>query len=173
MNLIEQDTRPAADDTRLIPLTQGQFAIVDASDFEWLNQWKWNAQWNPKTRSFYAKRTLPVIDGKRTGDVWMHRMILGFEPKDGRIGDHQNGLTLDNRRSNLRVASTFQNQQNRRVRRDSTSGFKGVTSFRNKWKAEISAHGKGYYLGLFATPELAHEAYKEAAARLHGEFANP
>jgi hypothetical protein len=31
---------------RLIPLTQGQFAKVDAADFEWLNQWKWCSNWS-------------------------------------------------------------------------------------------------------------------------------
>lgn len=78
MNLKEQATRPQPDNTRRIPLSQGQFAIVDASNYDWLIQWKWYAQWNPKTRSFYAVRTL--IHGsiqiycprlhRRNGDGW-------------------------------------------------------------------------------------------------------
>jgi hypothetical protein len=38
-------------DYRLIPLSQGQFAKVDAADYEWLNHWKWNARWAARGRS--------------------------------------------------------------------------------------------------------------------------
>ena len=43
---------------RLIPLTQGQYAIVWESDYRWLMQWKWFAYWSPKTKTFYAIRNV-------------------------------------------------------------------------------------------------------------------
>ncbi len=177
MNLPKQETRLHADDTRLIPLTQGQFAIVDAIDYEWLKHFKWQALWNKKTRSFYAARTTAQLNHKGAHTVMMHRQILGLEIGDKRQGDHiHSGETLDNRRSNLRIATGFQNQHNRRKRRDNSCGFKGVTPSGNgnkhPWKAEIVAHGEYHYLGCHDTPEEAHAAYCEAAKRLHGEFAN-
>ena len=41
---------------RAIPLTQGQWALVDDADYEWLMQYEWCAQWDKDTRSFYAVR---------------------------------------------------------------------------------------------------------------------
>ena len=49
-------------DYKLIPLTQGKFAIVDAENYEWLNQWKWHIKKGSKT--FYAVRM-----NKRDGGV--------------------------------------------------------------------------------------------------------
>ena len=40
--------------TRHIPLSQGQVAIVDAEDYEFLMQWNWYAAWMPSTQSYYA-----------------------------------------------------------------------------------------------------------------------
>ena len=163
-----------SEDYRLIPLSQGQFAKVDATDFEWLNQWKWNARWAANTRSFYVLRHLPVAEDPKRPSVYMHRLILGLDRFDKRHGDHINLDTLDNRRSNLRVATSAENHRNQGVRRDSRSGFKGVGWHKptNKWQARIRLNGSRKSLGFFATPEAAHDAYCKAAAELHGEFAN-
>lgn len=175
MNLRIQEAHPAVDDTRLITLTQGQFAIVDTADYAWLSQWKWHAQWHRSNNTFYATRDLPEINKKRYGTMPMHRQILGLARGDKRMGDHVNGQPLDNRRSNLRIATSFENQHNRRIRRDSTSGFKGVFKVKDYdyWKAEIVVNGIWIYLGVHPTPEEAHAAYCEAAKRYCGEFANP
>lgn len=82
---------------REIPLTQGQVALVDASDYEWLMQWKWFALWNKTSRSFYAARNPKNIDGKRA-HIRMNRLILGLEYGDPRMGDHRDGNTLNNLR---------------------------------------------------------------------------
>lgn len=159
------------EDAGLISLTQGQFAIVDATDFEWLSRWKWNAYWDCTTRSFYAQRNIRDASGKR-GTISLHRQILGLEKGDSRQGDHINHNTLDNRRGNLRIASSRENQRNRGKRRDNSSGFKGVVRHRNgKWMSRIRIAERRIYLGVFDTPELAHAAYAAAAAQYHGEFA--
>ena len=87
--------------------------------------------------------------------------------------DHINCIRGDNRLCNLRLASRAQNLRNCGVRRNNTSGFKGVTFHRptKKWRARILHNGVRHNLGLFDTPELAHAAYCAASERLHGEFA--
>src|SRR5712664_3456881 len=110
-------TQPLDTSYRLIPLTQGQNAIVDLEDFEWLSQWNWCADWNSCTRSFYAQRR---GNNRKTT---LHRCIL--KCKHGEEGDHKNGDTLDHRRKNLRKCNRSQNMQNKTKLRINTSGYKG------------------------------------------------
>jgi len=53
---------------KLITLTQGKFAIVDAEDYDWLSQYKWCAAKDRYT--FYAHR------GCNGTTVSMHRAIM-------------------------------------------------------------------------------------------------
>ena len=154
-----------------ILLTQGQVAIVDAADFDWLNQWKWSARWNKGTQSFYALRNIPAPNGRQV-TLGMHRAILGLQNGDKRYADHRNHETLDNRRENLRIATGAQNQQNGRKRKDNGSGFKGVRICRNGfYQATIRINGKETYLGRSKNPAAAHALYRAAALEFFGEFA--
>jgi hypothetical protein len=157
---------------RLIPLTRGQYAIVDATDYEWLMQWKWNAHFSQNTGTFYATH-VDYSKGKRQY-IQMHRLILGLEGGDQREGDHRNRVTLDNRRRNLRIATKGENQRNKGIRSANTSGFIGATwkPRIKKWQAHICANRKVIYLGVYATPEEAHTAYAIAAKQHHGEFSS-
>ena len=104
----------------------------------------------------------------------MHREILGLRVGDSRKGDHvETKLTLLNVRSNLRIATHAQNCANAKLRRDSSTGFKGVSFNKNErlYVANIQVNCRPIFLGYWKTPELAYEAYV-AAAKLHfGEFA--
>lgn len=87
--------------------------------------------------------------------------------------EHGDVSGLDNRRSNLRVASVSQNIANQRLRRDNTSGYRGV-SFNGKrgdWEAYIDYQRRRRRLGYFSNAEEAATAYNSAATRLFGEFA--
>jgi len=106
------------------------------------------------------------------GCNWMaHRLawlyVHGSWP-DGQL-DHINQDKLDNRIANLRLVNHAQNMQNRPHQRNNVSGFKGVAPCRKtgRWQALICSNNKQIHLGLFDSPELAHAAYCEAAARLH------
>lgn len=87
--------------------------------------------------------------------------------------DHKNHKPSDNRWTNIREATFFQNGQNRGIHRRNRSGYKGIFKWldRNKWGATIQAHGKKIYLGTFDTPQAASAAYRKAAKKLHGRFA--
>ena len=159
-----------SEDYRTIPLTRGQVAIVDAADYDWMSQWKWRALYDPSNGNWYAVRTSSRKIKPRI--VYrMHREILGLPP-GGRliVGDHIDpNRTLDNRRSNLRIATASENAMNRRKHRP---GLKG-TSFhirRGDWIAMIGVGGKRTFLGYFPIAEEAHRAYSEASKRIHGEF---
>ena len=154
-----------------ITLTQGKVAIVDAADFEWLNQWKWYAKRTPSMKSFYAGRTLAKVDGHQGKNILMHRVILGLKTGDPRQGDHVNHNTLDNRDENLRIATSSQNLMNRGLFSSNTSGFKGVSRNTKGWRAKIQVDGKALYLGTRDTPRQAFELYCAAAEKFHGEFA--
>lgn len=150
---------------REIPLTQGQVAIVDVADYDWLSEFKWYAAFASNIQSFYAVR--------RSGHdrVYMHREILGLVGGDKRFGDHISGDTLDNRRSNLRVATHAENKRNQCKQKNNTSGYKGVCWYVNQgWIARITVDNKRIFLGSFQTAEEAHIAYCKASIKYHGRF---
>ncbi len=154
---------------REIPLTQGQVAIVDAADYEWLNQWKWYAQ---RARNvWYAARRKRISVNKST-IVLMHREILGISDDKSVEGDHQNRNTLDNRRSNLRECTSSQNKCNQGVRSSNTSGFKGV--YFNKtlgfYTGRIRVKGK-LICCYRHTAQEAYDWYCQMAKQHHGDFA--
>lgn len=158
-----------------IPLTQGQFAIVDVTSYDWLMQWKWCAHWSPSTHSFYAVRRVPLGNNKRES-IYMHRQILGLRYGDKRRGDHRNHDTLDDRRENLRIVSQVENCQNQKVRSDNKTGCKGVCVYKGRrYRSKISVKGVEKHLGYFhLTPEglqAATDAYLFAADLYFGEFA--
>ncbi|MEU4155722.1 hypothetical protein [Actinoplanes sp. NPDC026670] len=145
---------------REIPLSRGHVAIVDAADYDMLvaaGSWSLVVDgWNT-----YAKSKAGL----------MHRLILpGFA-----CVDHRNGVGLDNRKANLRGATTSQNGGNARLSRRNASGFKGVSLDRTRatlpWQVRIGVAGKLRKVGRYATPVEAALAYDKAARDAFGEFA--
>lgn len=88
--------------------------------------------------------------------------------------DHRDGDTTNNRWINLREATREQNCQNRRLRKDSGTGVKGVGLNRKtgKWTAYVKASGVVHHLGSFDTKAEAEAVRTEAAKRLHGAFSS-
>ncbi len=150
-----------------IALTRGQVTIVDREDYKKLAQYSWTAHYIKVTNTYYAVTRLHGVT------VPMQRMLFKLETGDPRLGEHRNGNSLDNRKSNLRYATRQNNTFNRRRNVNSTSGYKGVTwSKQNrKWQAQIQAGSRKRHLGYFSDIGDAHEAYKKAAILHHGEFA--
>lgn len=84
--------------------------------------------------------------------------------------DHINGIRNDNRQENLREVTRAENNQNlRKPRSVNKSGFLGV-SFKkqaNAYVAQICVNKTVHHLGLYKTPEEAHEAYLTAKRKWH------
>ncbi len=151
---------PPSDDIRYIPLTRGLFAIVDASDYEWLSGFKWHATTGRKAYACFSRKDKVI---------YMHRLIMN--PPEGKFVDHHDGNSLNYRRCNLRLCNKAQNAWNRPAV-GGTSRFKGV--YRNKdgkWKAGIRVGGQQTFIGLFDDEIEAAKAYDGKARELFGEFA--
>lgn len=148
---------------RTIPLTKGQIAIVDDDDFDRLSLFKWQCN-----GLGYAIRRCKSTNKQR----YMHHDIL--PPPEGYCVDHKDRNKLDNRKSNLRLATRSQNAQNRNTMRGkSKSTYKGVVwrKHRLKWEAWITLNGVRMYLGIFPNEEDAAIAYNVAAQLFFGQYA--
>ena len=112
------------------------------------------------------------LDGK---NYLAHRLawfyMLGRWPKE-QI-DHIDSVRSNNRFSNLREASHAQNQWNKALQKNNSSGHKGVCWNKglNKWQAGIRVSNKYLLIGCFETAEAAAKAYSSAARQHFGEFA--
>lgn len=163
--------------TKEIKLSKGFVAIVDDTDYDFLMQWKWYAQYNTQNKKYYAARRYKVDEPEytedRKGNVWMHRVILGIQGNNALIGDHIDLDTLNNTRSNLRITDRVGNGRNRGILSNNKSGYKGVSYFKRDgiWTANIRVNKKLIFLGRFKNPEDAHKAYCDAALEYFGEFA--
>ena len=83
----------------------------------------------------------------------LHRLIM--DNPNSHV-DHINHKPNDNRKCNLRVVTREQNQANTKLRKDNTSGTKGV-SFSNSyncWIAEIQSNKKRYRKSLMTKKML-------------------
>ena len=86
------------------------------------------------------------------------------------ILDHINGNPLDNRISNLRIATPAENSQNRiRANNNSSHGKLGLSFDKKKqlWRARIGLDGKRIYLGKFKSQDDAYQAYLNAKRAMH------
>lgn len=87
--------------------------------------------------------------------------------------DHKNGIRHDNRWANLRRSTQAQNNRNKSMSKNNSSGFKGVVYVpsRGKFVASICFNYKSIYIGQFDSPVEAAIAYDKKALQLFGEFA--
>ena len=105
-----------------------------------------------------------------------HRIVwfLVNDQQPTEMLDHINNNKSDNRRENLRAATYRQNNQNRTVSRNNSSGVKGVywNKKANKWLARLNTEEKRKSIGYFTDLAEAEKAIKEARQQIHGEYAN-
>ncbi len=158
--------------SKIIPLSSDKYALVDASDYEYLMQWKWSAIKAAKSEHWQAVRMTSRREPHRRL-IKMHRFLMGLDVGDSMEVDHINCNPLDNRRCNLRICTHRQNMRNR-AGKPNRSGFKGVSwkSSHKSWRARIYIDGKEVLLGYFKSAAKAHEAYCRASNQHYGEFAN-
>jgi hypothetical protein len=156
---------------RKVSLTQEQYAIVDEEDFARVAAFAFCARWYPTSHGFYAGSTQAALvmfgkDAAYTLAAFILRLPLGT------LVDHENGNTLDNRKSNLRPATYQQNAMNRRIRSDNTTGFKGVRKLSSSsWQAYIFVEEKMKLVAITSCPKLAARIRDLFSLQYFGEFA--
>lgn len=151
----------------------GYYAIIDRRDGAEVQKHNWCALVLPRTNAVYAVTSAQLPDGRWT-TLRLHRFLwrLWRRPDVPEL-DHKNLDGLDNRRPNVRAATSTQNKTNRLRQRNNKSGFKGVcwNKAMNKWIAQIRFRGRRTVLGYFVDPAKAARAYAKAAHKMHGAFA--
>jgi hypothetical protein len=138
--------------------------------------------YDPETGMFTRLRNGKQASRVGNGEGYLTLMLDGARHKQHRLAvlymsgawpeeevDHINGVRDDNRWSNLRCVSKSLNMHNRRLHKNSTTGFAGVAFEKDRglWKAHIHANGRKMNLGRFKSPEMAHQAYQLAKRALH------
>lgn len=141
--------------------------LIDTEDLNRARSFpgRWYASWQDDTKQFRVTG-VATVQGE-TLRAKLHRWLL--EAPDELEVDHINNDTLDNRRSNLRLATRSENAQNRRsAQSNARSGLRGVHwhGQKGKWWARMCVGGKRYSLGLFETKEEAARAVSRARAEL-------
>lgn len=110
------------------------------------------------------------INGRRYGAhrlAWLY--MTGEWPPA--LVDHKNTDRQDNHWDNLRCATRTQNNWNSNAGIRNTTGFKGVSLKRGKYRARLMVNGKSTQLGTFDTPEAAHAVICAERTKQQGEFA--
>lgn len=108
------------DDTCLLKLTQNQVAMVDVADAGLVLRYKWFAQ-HTAEGTYYA---IGYEEGNKKR-VQLHRLLLGVTDPKIEV-DHISGDRMNNCRSNIRLASSKLNQNNRKLNSNNSTGFNGI-----------------------------------------------
>lgn len=88
--------------------------------------------------------------------------------------DHINGVKDDNRWANLRMCTHQQNNHNQGIRRNNSSGIKGVywSKRQRKWRGQVCLNYQIHHTKGFEDIGDAAAAVRALREELHGEFAN-
>lgn len=143
-----------------VPLPSGLYTLVSAEDAPFVRGIAWH--------TIKGDDRLYV---NSSSHGLLHRILL--DAPDHLFVDHINGDTLDNRRSNLRLATPSQNAQNTAQHADSAAPYKGIYLHRESgmWAACLMVKGAKHSGGYFSSPEDAARAYDALAKEHHGRFA--
>lgn len=139
---------------------------------------KWNvSRCNVKDGSVAGKTRKDgyVVIGIDKKHYLSHRLAWLYEygkfPE--RFLDHIDGNPSNNKLCNLREANDSENAFNTKIRKDNTSGCKGIDFLKsiNKYRARIRLNKKEIHLGVFDDLELAKLVVSEARQKYCKNFA--
>lgn len=137
---------------------RGNIILIDTEDLNKVSNYNWHIN-----SEGYARARI------KTRYRTMHRLILDLVNSDINLQlhiDHINRNKLDNRKSNLRICTNAENQQNAKLPITNKSGYKGIRFIEKQtkrpWRVNIRANKQKIEIGSYATLEEAIEARKQA-----------
>lgn len=155
-----------------LTLNSGHIVLIDDADYELVSGLTWHVQASGRRRRIkgayaFVKQSHPLWGKYKR--IAMHRLLMNFPDL---LVDHVNCNPLDNRRSNLRLATDAQNIWNSGLRYNNKYGIKGIQKeITGRFVARMEHYGERIYLGIYDTPEEAGAAYAAAVIKYKGEFA--
>ncbi len=151
------------------------WAIIDLEDLQRVLDfpYTWFAKYDPDIDSFYAVASQYHKELGRARPVYLHQFVMDA---NGKVVDHENHDTLDDRKSNLRISEEIRNARNRKGRnKNNKSGFRNVcwSKSENKWVVQLQIDGENTRFGRFAYEDLdkAGKLAEELRQKYYGEFA--
>lgn len=136
--------------------------------------------WKKKLNIFYNKKNdckagvslkngyvrIQVLNKNYLAHRIIYCMFYGYFPK---LVDHIDGNKSNNKIENLREATVSENHQNKKMSKNNTSGYPGVTwhTSRKKWIARVGHNGKCLQIGYFDDKHIAYQEYKKLKQKLH------
>lgn len=158
--------------------------VVDAEDVNWMKGYTWYTDKAHGVKYPYlsAKKRLDTVEYERK-EIKIHVEIMREEIEKFKMDnpdyhkriiiDHIDGDISNNRRENLRVRTQSENNMNKKVQSNNTTGFVGVTwhSKQKMWNAMIDYEDERIELGSFYYLRNAMRARVEAEKKYFGEHA--
>lgn len=135
-----------------LKISATDWVYIDVADYAKVKTVHWHVHYG------YGKKY-----ARATGVGYMHRVLTSAPPKTE--VDHDDGDGLNNRKENLKVGTSSQNQMNRhRVNCNSKSGHTGVVwaPYINRWRSHITVNRKYIHIGTHKTIAEAIAARKDA-----------
>ena len=143
-------------------LENGNAFLFDLEDYDIIKEYKWHRDKNGYVATF-------LKGNNNQKKLKLHRVILGLDECSKLVADHANHDKLDNRKSNIRIATHQQNTQNALIRKDNKSGFAGV--FLDKRDGYYYYYIQGKLLGRSKDLNFAITQRLKAEKEYFGEFA--
>jgi hypothetical protein len=146
------------------------FYDPETGNFQWIERKKGRRLYSVGTITNHGYLHIAIGGQRYLGHILAWIYVYGAAPTMGL--DHINRNKLDNRITNLRLATSAENMANQNVRNDNTSGQSGVTwdKQKNKWKVQIGP-AKSRVQKHFANYNDAVVFAKQAAQTIFGAFA--
>lgn len=137
----------------------------DLDDYDLIKKYTWREDANG-----YIVASIERSDNHPTM-IFMHRLVMGLTQNDGLEVDHIGHNTYDNRKKYLRVCTHGENESNRVLMKNNTSGVTGV-SWNDRdgtWDAYIGKNLERIDLGHYNNFSKAVVARKSAEEKYFGE----
>ena len=151
------------------------WAIIDLEDLDRVLSipYTWFAKYDEDIDNFYAVTSWHIPNSNKSKPVHLHQFIMNA---NGKIVDHENHDTLDDRKENLRVIADSNNSRNRKSRnKNNKSGYRNVCwdKRENVWLVQLQIDGKCKRIGKFPKDQLeeAGKFAEEMRKKYYGEFA--